>query len=104
MTICSKHQEPDPNCRLCREPMGEPPVRCSAVLGCPWCGKKPAVIKGKQFAKDTAYRKAGEWMWKPEIKCRRCMIVMHGDDIAEMISRWNIRKQPNADVRQDAPK
>jgi len=26
MTICSKHQEPDPNCRLCREPMGEPPV------------------------------------------------------------------------------
>ena len=71
------------------------------LLGCPFCGTRPTICKGKKRTKDGLGHKAGDWMWMPEIKCSRCKLGKHGADLGALIEWWNKRRalgQPNKDI------
>jgi len=62
------------------------------IKSCPFCGTKPAVTKGKKIGKDRTYVKAGEWLWLPAIKCKRCGLRQEGDSLDDLIQWWNTRR------------
>lgn len=65
------------------------------LLPCPFCGRKPSVRKGKRQKKDGYYPwqgKAGDWMWKPGIRCGTCKIDREFESVEEAVEWWNGRK------------
>lgn len=73
-------------------PQHESALPSATLLGCPFCGAKPTMSKGKKRTKDTTWAKAGEWFWMPEIKCKRCKLGKHGDSLDALIEWWNKRR------------
>ncbi len=59
-----------------------------AVKCCPFCGKKPLFSMGKKF---TAAHHAGEWYWKPYIRCAGCGIEKIGENFETLLAWWNKR-------------
>lgn len=67
------------------------------LVSCPFCGSKPNVMKGKRYKSDGATAKyiighrPGDWIWRPQIGCKKCRITRVGDDVEELIAWWNTR-------------
>lgn len=67
-------------------------------LPCPFCGRKPQIIKGKRYARDGFYshQKAGMWVWKPAVKCTTCKIERRFESVEDAVAWWNTRKEPKS--------
>lgn len=61
-------------------------------LPCPFCGRKPVVLKGKRWESSNQNHCAGEWWMRPGIKCTKCRIEKQGESLDEILRWWNERK------------
>ena len=61
------------------------------IKRCPFCGGKARHGKGMKRKADSLYQKAGEWMWKPAIGCKRCGIDRRFESVEEALQWWNTR-------------
>lgn len=61
-------------------------------LPCPFCGRKPSLRKGKRYVTTNPVHVAGEWMYKPGVKCTTCKIDRDFESVEEAAEWWNTRK------------
>jgi hypothetical protein len=61
-------------------------------LPCPFCGRRPSLSKGMRRKSDNYFQKAGEWMWRPAVKCRPCEIDREFESLEEALAWWNTRR------------
>lgn len=60
-------------------------------LKCPFCGRQPSVVKGRRHTRDGLYAKAGDWFYRPAVKCTRCQIGREFESVDEALVWWNTR-------------
>lgn len=68
------------------------------LLTCPFCGGPAYLMKGKKYTTDGSTaryiqaHRAGDWIWRPQIGCKKCRFARVGESPEQLAEWWNQRK------------